>query len=79
MIMDTFGVANGADDEVPLPSKIREIIRPKMKLQTHCHNTFGLAVANTPGLRGGRRERSRRGDQRLRRRGRATPPWRSAW
>ena len=46
MIMDTFGVANSATMKY-LASKIREVIGPKMKLQAHCHNTFGLATANT--------------------------------
>ncbi len=46
MIMDTFGVANSATMKY-LASKIRAIIGPKMKLHAHCHNTFGLAVANT--------------------------------
>jgi isopropylmalate/homocitrate/citramalate synthase len=46
IIMDTFGVANSATMKY-LSQKIREIIPPKMKLQTHCHNTFGLAVANS--------------------------------
>jgi isopropylmalate/homocitrate/citramalate synthase len=46
IIMDTFGVANSATMKY-LSQKIREIIPSKMKLQTHCHNTFGLAVANS--------------------------------
>jgi len=46
MIMDTFGVANAPTMKY-LASKIREVIGPKMKLHAHCHNTFGLAVANT--------------------------------
>ena len=46
MIMDTFGVANPATMRY-LCSKIREVIPPEMKLLCHCHNTFGLAVANT--------------------------------
>ncbi len=46
MIMDTFGVASPAAMKF-LSSKIREIIGPDMKLHAHCHNTFGLAVANT--------------------------------
>jgi 2-isopropylmalate synthase len=46
MIMDTFGVANGPTMKY-LASKIREVIGPKMKMHAHCHNTFGLAVANT--------------------------------
>jgi isopropylmalate/homocitrate/citramalate synthase len=46
MIMDTFGVANSATMRY-LSSKIREVIPPEMKLLCHCHNTFGLAVANT--------------------------------
>jgi 2-isopropylmalate synthase len=46
IIMDTFGVANGATMKL-LCQKIREIIPPTMRLQTHCHNTFGLAVANS--------------------------------
>ena len=44
--MDTFGVANGATMKL-LCQKIREIIPTTMRLQTHCHNTFGLAVANS--------------------------------
>jgi len=46
MIMDTFGVANAPTMKF-LSSKIREVIPPEMTLLTHCHNTFGLAVANT--------------------------------
>ena len=46
MIMDTFGVANAPTMKY-LSSKIREVIPPEMTLLTHCHNTFGLAVANT--------------------------------
>jgi 2-isopropylmalate synthase len=46
MIMDTFGVANAPTMKY-LASKIREVIGPKMKMHAHCHNTFGLAVANT--------------------------------
>jgi 2-isopropylmalate synthase len=46
IIMDTFGVANAATMKY-LCQKIRELIPPEMKLQTHCHNTFGLAVANS--------------------------------
>jgi len=46
MIMDTFGVANAPTMRF-LSGKIREVIPPEMPLLTHCHNTFGLAVANT--------------------------------
>jgi len=45
-IFDTFGVANAATMKY-ISTKVREIIPPKMKLMTHCHNTFGLAVANS--------------------------------
>ena len=46
MIMDTFGVAS-APVMKTLSRKVREIIPPKMVLLCHCHNTFGLATANT--------------------------------
>jgi len=46
VIMDTFGIANAPTMKF-LCTKIREIIPSTMNLQTHCHNTFGLAVANT--------------------------------
>jgi isopropylmalate/homocitrate/citramalate synthase len=46
MIMDTFGVANPPVMKY-LSTKIREIIPPQMVLLCHCHNTFGLATANT--------------------------------
>jgi 2-isopropylmalate synthase len=46
MIMDTFGVANSATMKY-LASKIRGVIGPDKRLHAHCHNTFGLAVANT--------------------------------
>jgi len=46
MIMDTFGVAS-APVMKTLARKVREIIPPKMVLLCHCHNTFGLATANT--------------------------------
>jgi len=45
-LFDTFGVANPPVMKY-LASKIREIIPPTMKLMNHCHNTFGLATANT--------------------------------
>ena len=45
-LFDTFGVASAATMKY-LSTKVREIIPPKMKLMTHCHNTFGLAVANS--------------------------------
>ena len=45
-IFDTFGVGNAATMKY-LTTKVREIIPPKMNLMTHCHNTFGLAVANS--------------------------------
>jgi len=45
-LFDTFGVANAATMKY-LSTKVREIIPPKMNLMTHCHNTFGLAVANS--------------------------------
>jgi isopropylmalate/homocitrate/citramalate synthase len=45
-IFDTFGVANSPTMKY-IATKVREIIPPTMNLMTHCHNTFGLAVANT--------------------------------
>jgi 2-isopropylmalate synthase len=45
-IFDTFGVANSATMKY-IATKVREIIPAQMRLMTHCHNTFGLAVANT--------------------------------
>jgi (R)-citramalate synthase len=45
-LFDTFGVANAATMKY-LSTKVREIIPSKMNLMTHCHNTFGLAVANS--------------------------------
>jgi isopropylmalate/homocitrate/citramalate synthase len=45
-VFDTFGVASAATMKY-ITSKVREIIPPKMNLMTHCHNTFGLAVANS--------------------------------
>jgi isopropylmalate/homocitrate/citramalate synthase len=45
-IFDTFGVANAPTMKY-IATKVREIIPPTMNLMTHCHNTFGLAVANT--------------------------------
>jgi isopropylmalate/homocitrate/citramalate synthase len=45
-LADTFGVATPPIMRF-VSAKIREIIPPKMSLLCHCHNTFGLAVANT--------------------------------
>jgi isopropylmalate/homocitrate/citramalate synthase len=45
-LFDTFGVANAATMKY-ISTKVREMIPRKMKLMTHCHNTFGLAVANS--------------------------------
>ncbi|MFH1122645.1 MAG: hypothetical protein V1758_03185, partial [Pseudomonadota bacterium] len=45
-LFDTFGVANPPVMKY-LATKIREMIPPTMKLMNHCHNTFGLATANT--------------------------------
>lgn len=45
-IFDTFGVANPPTMRY-IATKVREMIPPTMKLMTHCHNTFGLATANT--------------------------------
>jgi isopropylmalate/homocitrate/citramalate synthase len=45
-VYDTFGVANVPTIKY-ITRKIREIIPPEMKIKTHCHNTFGLAVANS--------------------------------
>jgi isopropylmalate/homocitrate/citramalate synthase len=45
-IADTFGVATPGVMRF-LASKVREIIPPSMVLKVHCHNTFGLATANT--------------------------------
>ncbi len=45
-IFDTFGVGNAPTMKY-LSTKVREWIPPTMNLMTHCHNTFGLAVANS--------------------------------
>jgi len=45
-VFDTFGVANAATMRY-ITSKVRGMIPPTMNLMTHCHNTFGLAVANS--------------------------------
>ena len=45
-VFDTFGVANAATMRY-ITSKVRGMIPPEMNLMTHCHNTFGLAVANS--------------------------------
>jgi 2-isopropylmalate synthase len=45
-IPDTFGVATPPIMRF-LARTVREIIPPSMALKIHCHNTFGLATANT--------------------------------
>ena len=45
-IFDTFGVATPNVMKL-LATTVRSIIRPEMSLMVHCHNTFGLATANT--------------------------------
>lgn len=45
-VFDTFGVANAATMRY-ITTKVRGMIPPEMNLMTHCHNTFGLAVANS--------------------------------
>ena len=45
-IADTFGVATPAIMRY-LATLVREIIGPSIDLKCHCHNTFGLATANT--------------------------------
>ena len=45
-IFDTFGVGNVPTMKY-ITQKVREMIPPKMNLMCHCHNTFGLAVANS--------------------------------
>jgi len=45
-LFDTFGVGNPPVMKY-LATKIREIIPSTMRLMNHCHNTFGLATANT--------------------------------
>ncbi len=45
-VFDTFGVANAATMKY-ITQKVRGMIPPKMDLMCHCHNTFGLAVANS--------------------------------
>ena len=45
-IFDTFGVANSATMRY-LSNTIKKMLPPDMKFMCHCHNTFGLATANT--------------------------------
>jgi isopropylmalate/homocitrate/citramalate synthase len=45
-IFDTFGVANAATMRY-LSNEIKVMLPPNMKFMAHCHNTFGLATANT--------------------------------
>ena len=46
MIMDTFGVANPPVMKY-VSSRIRKLLPAGMPFLTHCHNTFGMATANT--------------------------------
>jgi isopropylmalate/homocitrate/citramalate synthase len=43
---DTFGVASPPVMKY-ISRKVREVLPPQMGLITHCHNTFGMATANT--------------------------------
>ena len=45
-LMDTFGIANSATMRY-LASEVKKMMKPGMKMHCHCHNTFGLAVANS--------------------------------
>jgi isopropylmalate/homocitrate/citramalate synthase len=45
-IFDTFGVGSVSTMKY-ITQKVRGMIPPKMDLMCHCHNTFGLAVANS--------------------------------
>lgn len=45
-IFDTFGVGSPAVMKY-LSAKIKGMTPPKMKIMAHCHNTFGMAVANS--------------------------------
>lgn len=45
-IFDTFGVGNSTTMRY-LSSEIKKLLPPDMKFMAHCHNTFGLATANT--------------------------------